>query len=610
MLQRRDQSRHSISHIAKGGNVMTEARYRSDHESSGSIIRVFSAACLFASIAAAIPARAEGPSSAQSPKPTSCADLAKLSLPRTTITSATVLPAGPFANASVGDPLAAQGTTSPLPTCSSNIASPQLPTFCRVTGAIATPDAAEPISIEIWLPLDHWNGKFEAVGNHGFAGEIGYADMGPELVKGYAVATTDTGHAGAAATAWMQNHQQIVNYGSLGVHEMTIKSKAIVKAFYGKAPKYSYFNGCSTGGKEGLMEAQRYPADYDGINVGGSANFAQIHNRVEYVWNGQVTFGNAATPITAATAALVNAAAVAACDGLDGVVDGVIDDPLICSFKPASLVCKPGQDPGTCLTAAQAEAVEKVYDGPRNPRTNEEIYPGLARGTERGWGSGTTGPGVSTADTFFKFMVYNDPNWNFETFQFDHDLIAADAKFSPLIDAIDPDLSAFRRHGGKILQSHLWSSVVHPAARSIEYYEQVVTLMNHGEKHLDSRDFDETQEFYRLFMAPGGAGSKGPGSFDSLPYLERWVEQGIAPDSIIASHVTGSVVDRTRPLCAYPAVEAYKGSGSIDDAENFTCREPRQVVNYFVKDGPEMDDPTTHRDHDDHAFNSDDDGRH
>ncbi len=581
---------------------------QSDHEWRSRLARVCEVACVLASIVPAIPAAAradDAPAQSRMSKPASCADLARLKLPNTTITSATVLPAGPFANASMGDPLATEGTTSPAPTCSSNTASPELPTFCRVTGAITTPGAAEPINIEVWLPLDHWNGKFEAVGNHGFAGEIEYADMGPELVKGYAVAATDTGHAGAAATAWMQNHQQIVNYGSLGIHEMTVKSKTIVRAFYGKSPKYSYFNGCSTGGKEGLMEAQRYPEDYDGINIGGSANFAQIHNRVEYVWNGQVTFGNAATPIGPAKAALVNAAAVAACDARDGVVDGVIDDPLTCPFKPSSLVCKPGQDPSTCLTAAEAEAVEKVYDGPRNPRTGEEIYPGLARGTELGWGTGTTGPGVSTADTFFKFMVYNDPNWNFETFDFDRDLIATDEKFSPLIDAINPDLHAFERHGGKILQSHLWSSVVHPAARSIEYYEQVVSVMNGGKKHLDNRDFEETQDFYRLFMAPGGSGSKGPGTFDSLPALERWVEQGIPPDSIIASHFTGTAVDRTRPLCPYPAIEAYKGSGSIDDAANFECRNPPQIVNYFVQNGPEMDDPFPPGDHHELARDND-----
>jgi feruloyl esterase len=446
-------------------------------------------------------------------QPMTCGELAALSLPNTKITSTTVVPAGPFTAVSIGDPYAAEGTTSAAPTCSSNITSPQLPAFCRVTGGIAEPGAAEPINFEVWLPLQNWNGKFEALGNHGFAGEFEYSDMGPELNKGYAVAATDTGHAGSLATAWMQNHQQIIDYGYFGVHEMTVKSKAIIKAFYGKLPKYSYFNGCSTGGKEGLMEAQRYPDDYNGINIGGSANFAQIHNRVEYVWNGQVTFGNAATPIDAATAALVNSAAVTACDALDGVVDGVIDNPLTCPFQPNSLLCKSGQNPATCLTPAQITAVEKVYEGPRNSRTGEEIYPGLGIGTELGWGANTTGPDIfSTATQFFAFMVYNDPNWNFETFNFDSDVTYADQGFSALLDAINPDLRAFRRHGGKILQSHLWNSVVHPAARSIEYYEQVVGLMNGHTGHktvLESRDFHQTQEFYRLFMGPGGRAARG-----------------------------------------------------------------------------------------------------
>jgi feruloyl esterase len=528
-------------------------------------------------------------------QPMTCGELAALSLPNTKITSTTVVPAGPFTAVSIGDPYAAEGTTSAAPTCSSNITSPQLPAFCRVTGGIAEPGAAEPINFEVWLPLQNWNGKFEALGNHGFAGEFEYSDMGPELNKGYAVAATDTGHAGSLATAWMQNHQQIIDYGYFGVHEMTVKSKAIIKAFYGKLPKYSYFNGCSTGGKEGLMEAQRYPDDYNGINIGGSANFAQIHNRVEYVWNGQVTFGNAATPIDAATAALVNSAAVTACDALDGVVDGVIDNPLTCPFQPNSLLCKSGQNPATCLTPAQITAVEKVYEGPRNSRTGEEIYPGLGIGTELGWGANTTGPDIfSTATQFFAFMVYNDPNWNFETFNFDSDVTYADQGFSALLDAINPDLRAFRRHGGKILQSHLWNSVVHPAARSIEYYEQVVGLMNGHTGHktvLESRDFHQTQEFYRLFMGPGGTGSKGPGTFDSMPYLEAWVEQGLAPASILASHLTNGVVDRTRPLCPYPAFAVYNGSGSTDEATNFECHEPGQVPNYFVLDGPEMDDP-------------------
>jgi len=423
------------------------------------------------------------------------------------------------------------------------------------------------------MPLQGWNGKFEGYGNHGFAGNIEYTDMGPELVKGYAVAGTDTGHQGNA-TAWMQNLQQIIDYGSRGIHEMTVKSKAIIEAFYGKAPKYSYFNGCSTGGKEGLMEAQRYPQDYDGINVGGSANFAQIHNRVQYVWNGQMSFGRG-TPLAGATLTLINNAAVAACDALDGVVDGVIDDPRACPFQPSSLLCAAGQDPATCLSAAQVEALEKVYQGPRNPRTGEEIYPGLVRGSERGWGGHTAGPNIfSTADQFFKFMVYNDASWDYRTFNFDSDLAYTDMHFSALIDAIDPDLSAFRKRGGKLLFSHLWSSTTHAATRSIEYYEQVASRMHGGEKDRGNK-FGKTQEFFRLFMVPSASGSKGPDTFDSLPYLERWVEQGTPPKSILASHKTGGVVDRTRPVCPYPQHAVYNGSGSTDEAANFRCRNPR-----------------------------------
>jgi len=242
-------------------------------------------AAAFVAAAFAVPAAAATP----------CANLTQLDLPDTVITSAVEVPAGaaPYGNQA--------------PTCSSDNAAPQLPAFCRVQATVAPQ-----INIEVWLPLQGWNGKFQGLGNHGFAGNIEFSDMGPELAKGYAVAGTDTGHQGTG-TAWMQNHQQIVDYGSRGIHEMTVKAKSIVKAFYGKAAKYSYFNGCSTGGKEGLMEAQRYPADYDGINVGGSANFDQIGNRMQYVWNGQVTFG-IGVPLAGTTLSLLNSAVVTASD--------------------------------------------------------------------------------------------------------------------------------------------------------------------------------------------------------------------------------------------------------------------------------------------------------
>jgi feruloyl esterase len=249
-------------------------------------------------------------------EPMACADLVQLDLPDTLINSAVEMPAGPLS--------AITGSSNIAPTCSHDNAAATLVAFCRVQGTIAPQ-----IKFEVWLPVEGWNGKFQGYGNHGFAGNIDYVDLGPELNKGYAVAGTDTGHQGSG-TAWMQNMQQIVDYGSRGIHETAVKSKAIVEAFYGKKPKYSYFNGCSTGGKEGLMAAQRYPEDFDGINIGGSANFDQIGNRVQYVWNGQVTFGRG-VPLAGANLTLINNAVVAACDEVDGIKDGVLDDPRECT---------------------------------------------------------------------------------------------------------------------------------------------------------------------------------------------------------------------------------------------------------------------------------------
>jgi len=278
-------------------------------------------------------------------------------------------------------------------------------------------------------------------------------------------------------------------------------------------------------------------------------------------------------PLAGANLTLINNAVVAACDEVDGIKDGVLDDPRECTWQPSSLLCQPGQTSG-CLSALQVDALEKVYQGPRNPRTGEELYPGLPRGSERGWGGHTAGPNIfATADQFFKFMVYNDPSWDYRTFNFDSDFTGAKARFSPLIDAVDPDLRPYRKSGGKILFSHLWSSTTHTAIRSIEYYEQVAGLLHGGEKDHDIK-FGKTQEFFRLFMVPSASGSSGPDTFDSLPDLERWVEQGIPPKSIVAVHKTAGVVDRTRPICPYPERAVYKGSGSTDAAENFTCRRP------------------------------------
>src|SRR3954466_11864858 len=262
------------------------------------------------------PAYADKPQAGQG---MACVDLVTLNLPDTRIDSATLMPASPLS--------AISGSTIAAPTCSSDVAAPQLPALCRVQGTVGPGQ----IKFEVWLPIEGWNGKYQGLGNHGFAGNIEYTDMAPELLKGYAVSGTDTGHQGSA-TSWMQNHQQIVDYGSRGIHEMAVKSKAIVEAFYGSAPQFSYFNGCSTGGKEGLMAAQRYPEDFDGINVAGSANFDQIGNRIQYVWDGVVSGQAPETQLAGANLALINRAVLAACDEKDGLKDGVVDNPLACDF--------------------------------------------------------------------------------------------------------------------------------------------------------------------------------------------------------------------------------------------------------------------------------------
>ena len=318
------------------------------------------------------------------------------------------------------------------------------------------------------------------------------------------------------------------------------------------------------------MEAQRYPDDYDGIVV-GHPNFDQIGNRAQYVWNGQATFGaSPSTPLAGAKLTLINNAVTAACDALDGVVDGVIDDPRSCPWQPSSLLCQAGQNPATCLTQSEVTALEKVYAGPKNPRTGASVYPGLVKGSERGWGGHTAGPNIfATADQFFKYMVFHNPSWDYRSFNFDTDLGFAVSNYGHLVNATNPDLKEFRNKGGKILHYHSYRSTTHTAPKSIEYYEEVNATMNRGRRHAD---FEKLQDFYRLFMAPGGSGNKGPEKFDPLPYLERWVEQGVAPARIIASNITAAgVVDRTRPLCPHPQVAVYTGSGSIDAAENFVC---------------------------------------
>ncbi|HXI90590.1 MAG TPA: tannase/feruloyl esterase family alpha/beta hydrolase [Blastocatellia bacterium] len=498
-----------------------------------------------------------------------CEKLTDLKLTNTTITSAQTVAAGVFTPPT--------GSAAPFK---------QLPAFCRVTGVIK-PTADSDIRFEVWMPSTGWNGKFQGIGNGGFAGTITQPALAAAVSRGYAAASTDTGHTTTDATWALGHPEKIVDYGNRAIHEMTEKAKSIVSAFYGNGPKRSYFASCSNGGRQALMEAQRYPNDYDGLIAGAPANYF-THILTGFAWNLQATLNDPASYIPASKLKAVETAALAACDARDGVTDGVIDDPTKCSFDPSVLLCK-GADSEACLTEKQIVAIKKIYAGPRTS-TGEQIIPGFVPGGETGpggWLAWITGAGSNKGLQFFfatqtfANMIYNNPAWDFKTFNLDKDSKLADEKLASSLNATDPNLKAFKARGGKLILYHGWSDAALPPVNTINYFQSVVSKM--GQRDAGS--------FIRLFMVPGMqhcGGGPGPNSFgavvtsgqsdaqhDMSIALERWVEEGAAPDQIIASKRQGidakSPITRTRPLCPYPQVARYKGTGSTDDASNFVC---------------------------------------
>jgi feruloyl esterase len=489
-----------------------------------------------------------------------CANLTHLALPEITILSATPVPAGNFT----------------LPGSAPNSAAAKVPAFCRIVGVVK-PE----LQFELWLPAQ-WNGKYLAVGNGGMAGSIPLAAMVDPLNRGYATGGTDTGHVSANDDAsWAQGHfERVINYAYRGIHLMAQADKAVIQAFYSKAPAQSYFDGCSYGGKQALTEAQRYPTDFNGIIAGDPANNA-IRNYVGgHLFDALAMDGDGYIP--AVKVPIIGKAVNEACDSLDGVKDGVLNDPRRCHFDPASLQCKSGDGPN-CLTAAQVSAVKKVWGGLKSP-DGKQIYPGIMPGGESdpgGWVrymSGT-GPGsgrhAALTNTFFRYIVFNDPAWDFHNFRFtavpgfDDDLRVTDDKVGGLFNATNPDLWPFRASGGKLIHYHGWSDPDIPPLNSINYYQSVAAM----------KGLEDTAEFYRLFMVPGMqhcTGGPGTSRFDPITPLEQWVEHKKAPEQIPAAHLTAGKVDRTRPLCPFPQEATYKGTGNTDDAANFTCAVARE----------------------------------
>jgi len=478
-----------------------------------------------------------------------CESLKTLSLDHATVTLAEVVEPGAFRLPETGRGAAAQ-----------NNAFKELPRFCRVAATLK-PSNDSDIKIEVWLPATNWNSKYQAVGNGGWAGVISYPALAQAVKRGYATSSTDTGHVGGSGSFALGHPEKLIDFSYRSEHEMTLKAKAIIDAFYGSAPRLSYWNGCSTGGRQGLKEAQMFPNDYDGIIAGAPANRTAIS-----LWIADAVLKEPASYIPPAKYPVIHQAAVAACDAHDGLKDGLIDDPRTCHFEPQVLLCKAGDEP-SCLTAPQVKAVKQIYAPAVNPRTGKELFASLVPGTELGWGVQALGPEPSSnIYDQYRYVVYKDPNWDWKTFNFDTDEEKGNRPENLIMNATDPNMKPFFSHRGKLLLYHGWSDPNVATLNTIKYYESVVQNLGGADKASDQ---------VRLFLAPGMGhcgGGEGPNTFDMVTALEQWVEKGKAPDAIPASHATNGQVDRTRPLCRYPQVAKYNGSGDPNDAASFACK--------------------------------------
>jgi feruloyl esterase len=423
--------------------------------------------------------------------------------------------------------------------------------------ATLRPTSDSEIRMELWLPSS-WNSKLLAHGNGGWSGSINAKTLEAAAGRGYAAAMSDTGHQGGSGSFALGHPEKLIDFGYRSSHEMTIAAKAIAAALYGRAPARSYWTGCSAGGRQAMMEAQRYPADFDGI-VAGAPGLNWTGRALESVWVAQAVHRDEASYIPREKYGLIHDAALAACDSIDGVKDGIIENPERCRFDPAELECKSG-DSASCLSTAQVEAARKIYTSRVDARSGRLIVPGLARGSELGWQTMGGPQPLGLGLDLFRYVVFKDPQWDYRAFRFDEDVPKTWETEGGILNALDTDLKPFFARGGKLIQYHGWSDPQIPPGFSVDYYRSVVKSL--GERTV--------RESYRLFMVPGMAhcgGGEGTSTFDMLSALEDWVEKDKAPDRVPASRGP-----RTRPLCPFPQTAVYSGSGSIEDAANFACR--------------------------------------
>ena len=430
--------------------------------------------------------------------------------------------------------------------------------FCRVAGVIE-----QEIRFEVWLPPE-WNGRFLGVGNAGLTGGINYPAMSMGIGRGFAAASTDTGHQtpdNFFDASWVEGHpDRVENFGHRAHHLLAEKAKRVVEAYYGRPAHHADYDGCSSGGWQGLTEAQLYPDDYDGIVAGAPANnFVRLQTR--FFWLDSLARTNPGGDLGEAQISLLSQAALAACDPADGVGDGIIGDPLRCGFDPQSLVCPPARTEG-CLTQPQADRARLIY-GPARSDGGAELYPGNAYGVA----PFVVIPGVANEPMLMKVVPASERSWTAETFDPDRDMPALEQRLGRSLGAWNPDLSGFRDSGGKLIVWHGWNDSLLSPYNSIAYHEAVAEEISP----------DQVRDFFRLFMVPGVEhcrGGPGTDQFDLITAVVDWVEQGRAPDRILATGRTPAGGTRTRPLCAFPEVAVYDGTGNPDDAASFDCRRP------------------------------------
>jgi feruloyl esterase len=471
-----------------------------------------------------------------------CERLVELTLPMTSITLANSVEAGAF-----------------TPTTSTEAFS-ALPSFCRVILELH-PSADSDIGVEVWLPTSGWNGKFLAVGSGGWGGSINYRDMADALRRGYATSATDDGHTDGGARFIAGHPEKFIDFAYRAEHEMGVEAKRLIKEFYAHEAQHSYWNGCSGGGREGLLQAYRYPDEFDGIIAGDPAN---MRRNAWALWLANQTFKDPAAVISAGKYLMIHRAVLDACDTNDGLRDGLIDEPESCHVDFKRLQCAAADRPD-CLTPRQVQSAQTIIS-PATTASGQVLFPRLEPGTELRWDRLAGGP--RPADIFldqFRYVVYQNPDWDWRQFDLERDSARENAVDKD-VDELDPHLAAFAQHGGKLFIYHGWADQQVAPGSSIEFYESARKL---------GANSPQAPDWVRLYMVPGMAhcaGGEGPDTFDKISVMERWVEKGEPPTRVLAAHYSGGKVDRTRPLCPYPQVARYSGAGSIDDASNFTCR--------------------------------------